>query len=229
MAKSFEQNVVQDKVDIKNQLGDYSDIQKVPKSFNENLNIIHSISKIENYPIQSSFIIGHLTLAQRDVTLLNVEYGEPELVYVIPKDNLFIEYFSNEVFINENSSGIINNTNETYTLNSGSLLISNIVYKTDIIPKGVGIKEEFADISSTGSFRLDNSGLAPTPTSEGYDGLWGGTLFMVSGDNGISWREFYQSSGIKYFDNATVEGVRYKLLAFDDLVITNPIKLQIYT
>lgn len=229
MTKTFEQNVVQDKSDIKKQLGDSPAILPIPKFFDESITPIDYIIKQEIYSIEGSFIIGHATLAQRDVTPLATEYGDAELLYVIPRDNMFYEFFTNDTFIADTSTGTLDDTNETYTLDVGEVLESEIIYKTDKVATSVELLGDFTDgYSVTGDFFLDSSGLADSPDSEEHDGLFGGTgMFMVSGDGGETYRRFYTLSGVKNFDTATLDGVKYKMHSFEGVNITEPIKMRI--
>ena len=223
-------SLIQESYGIKQQLGNLPDTTQSLRRFQDDIIVKDVVAKVESYSIGSSFVIGHPTLAQRDVTLLETVYGEAELIYVIPNNDIFVEYFSQDLFMADSSTGTLN-TDETYSLDTNEALFSEIIYKTNSIPVSVELLEPFTDdYSPVGAFRLDNSGLSPLPNSTGYDGLWGGSgLLMVSGDNGGTWVTYYTQSGLKNFDNATTDGIIYKLYSFEGLEVTSPIKFKINT
>ena len=227
MVNTFNENVVSDKQDIKNQLGDSPDTLPIPKFFNEEIRPRHLIAKQESLPILSSFIIGHPTLAQRDVTLLQVQYGPSTLVSVVPEKDIFKEYWSQDMFISDTSTGSLDTNNGTYTLPVNALLESETIYLTDLESKSAELLSDIG-LNPSGNFYLDSSGLGETPTDPNADGLFGGTGMLMISNDGINWSKFILGSGKKTFNEPLQGEVKYRIQAFEGLTINKPLQIKIH-
>ena len=217
-------NIVLDKQDIKNQLGDLPQSFPVLKTFNESIRPKQIATTIKKRTIGSSFIIGHVTQAQRDVTLLDVTFGEFETVYVIPNNDIFEEYFDQELYIDvPETTGTIDTVEEKFTFDSGETLQSQLVYKTDKNVTAV----QFTSIE-TGIFFVEHFKLGISKL--GVDAFGGGNIgTKVSNDGGVTWVEMQNPFNKIVFDIPSTGGVMFKFLASEPFVFNVPLKLQIFT
>lgn len=215
-------NIIQDKQDIKNQLGSLPSVVSSLKRFNHVVNPTAVTTKIYKNLIGSSFIIGHPTLAQRDFTLLDVSYGPDELIYVIPKDDIHVEYFGQNDYIASVSTGVINTVSEQYTLDVSQILETEVVYKTNKNIIGVELLDMQEGIFFTEPFKFGINKFG--------DKFGGGNIMTkISNDVGITWETYENIYEPHYFININTDGVKIKFTAGQNFIFTQPIKIKVYT
>lgn len=123
-------NIIEDKQDIKNQLGTVPDVIPSVKRFSSSFKPKRHSVKINKATIGSgSFVLNSSLYGVLGTDTLGRGGHTDELYAVVPENNTFNEYFQEEQYINTtNSTGTLN-TDTNYALNSLEVLESEIIAK----------------------------------------------------------------------------------------------------
>jgi hypothetical protein len=122
---------LQDKQEIKNQLGEVPDIFYIPLSFtNKDVGINQLVTKQVKRNITDGFILNSSEFGVLGTNELGIGTEDYELYSVLPNGNQFKEYFGQSDYINTSASnGTLNASAETYSLTTGQILESEVIAK----------------------------------------------------------------------------------------------------
>lgn len=194
--------ILRDKQDITNQLASTPDIIPVLKTFSQNFEFKPLVTKQTSitYSGTDVFILDNSDFGILDQNHLDGS-GTETLYAVLPNNNQFEEYFSQDLYIDTtNSTGTLDSTNETYTLTTGQILQSEVIAK---------LREPIINAKIT-EFTEENARI------------------YFSNDGGSNWYEASSESTILTFpSNSTGDELKYKIEATQDFTISDPIKIQI--
>lgn len=217
-------NIISDKQGIKDQIGDLPQVIPVLKTFNQKIIPKHLVTKLQTREIQSSFIIGHPTQAQRDVTPLALDYGPFETVYVLPQNDVFQEFFVQDDYINtSNTTATLDTVNEAVVFTTSTVFETDIIYKSDKDIVGFKAKSLQEGIFYDSPFRVGVSRI-------GVDPIGGGNVEMyASNDGGVTWNIVNNAYSRYEFDSLSKQGLKIRFVAQTDFEFTTPLKIEVFT
>lgn len=216
-------NIIGDKQNIKTQLGTIPDVNQVLKSFESSISVKEIVTKIVKITYDGSndvFILNSPTYGILGQNRLGDSASSDELHAVLPRNNIFIEYFGQDEYINTtNSTGTINTTDETYTLSGNEILESEVIAKTrspitsvkilsheDLIDSGVGMGLGSLELGVT-TFTDDN------------------VLIEFSNDSGTTWFSGNENEIYTFPSSSVNDELKYRLSG--DVIISSPIYIQV--
>lgn len=196
-------NITQDKQEIKYQLSaNHPSVSPAAKLFPESIEVIEVVTRYDKLTLDGTTLVWGSTV-QGDWGDYNwgSSPGTTSLYAVIPRNDTYIEYFGQNNYIDTgNSTGTLDISAETYTIDTGEILQSAVV----------------------GKYQRGITGATLTT------GLSNVTL-QVSNDSGSNW--YTVSDGVLYSfaSNANTNELKYKITATANVVISNPIQIQVFT
>lgn len=215
----------QDKQEIKNQLGKPASKTLVPRNFTQTVEIANPVTKFVSYDVTDSFIIGSPTNAIKGTTPIGIDYGPEVLVYVVPTNNVYMEAFVDDAYIDTSeTTATISNTARRATFLAGNVLQSEIIYKRPETISSIQVKD-IDEISSLDGFRLDTGKLDT-------DGLGGGNATVqLTYDDGANWHYVFTPTNFTLDvsglgDYSDME-VKYKIVAAEPLNINEKMSVKI--
>ena len=215
-------NIINDKQDIKNQLGTSPSVILAAKFFGDNIILASSITKLEELNLSGAMLWGSpefgvwgtakwggaegksFILDNNAFGYLNINVlGDGSVAYsvfsILPRNNIFNEYFTTKEYINKYSTGTIDLVHKTYTLSSSQKLLSNAIAK---LRQPITSVKFIINSTENSSLKLE-----------------------VSNDNGITWTEI--QIGQKYiFGNSSNEDIlKYRITntGSADITISAPL------
>ena len=127
-------NIIQDKQDIKNQLGSTPNVFPTVKKFNNHFEVVRHSTKLQQvgYDENSNILVwNHPTYGFWG----NFNWGNQStafvesFVYIFPNNNQFYERWINNFYISSTSTGTLDSDLETYTLDNGEIMNSEYIAK----------------------------------------------------------------------------------------------------
>ncbi len=217
-------NIIQDKQDIKNQLGSTPSVFPTVKKFNNNFQVSRHSSQAYNtsYSGNMVFILDNPGFGILDTNHLDGS-GTQTLYSILPDNNIFYERFLNDIYIDTvNSTGVLNALDGTYTLEIGQTLQSKIIAK---------LRQPITKI-----LFYDNNTLVDTGGGMSFPIILGEDVFVedsvrlyVSNDSGVSWKNINENEEYIFIDSSNTDELLYKIesISLDPLVISNPVIIKI--
>jgi len=213
-------NILRDKQDIKNQLGDFQNVLPVIKRFSTTIDIKQYIHVIEENQLNDSMIWGHSSNGVWGQSKWGDRRTSNGEFTVLPRNNTFIEYFAFDRFIDmTNSTGTLDTANEKYTLDSGEELVSNIVTKLRRPIYNVTFIEH-PDLRDTGTGMVLGE-LQLGTTTFGDDNV---QLYM-SNDSGTNWYAVDEGEKFTFPTSSDNDELKYKIKG--EVEITHPIYIKV--
>ena len=212
-------NIITDKQDIKNQLGNFNSVIPVVRNYSENLGVNHLAKQVFQQPINSTFIIGNPSNSSVATTKLHNDMGQPDLVYVVVPNDRFITYYDSSLFILPSSTGT--QINSTYEFTAGDELNLDCIYKT----KDYIIKIQIESLTTHEIFNVTQMKFG----SIKFNGTFGGRnlIVNVSNDLGTTWNELTNVYSEFVFPTTSNLGVMVKFKPTEDMVFDVPMKIKI--
>jgi len=213
-------NIINDKQDIKNQLG------TVPT-------VIPSVKRFINafQPKRHSTILNKATVGFGSFILNNSSYGvlgtdklgrgghTDETWAVIPNNNIFDEHFFDEGYINTtNSTGTLGV--DSYILNTEEVLESTIIAKLRQPITSVYLYDNSSFIDGGGGMTLPFT-LGESTFSDNSIRLY------FSNDSGSNWVEANENETLTFPTSSINDELKYKIIANTEVTISNPIKIKV--
>lgn len=221
-------NIENDKQDIKNQLGDLPDVIPVAKIFNENIQPIEVVTKQEKITYDGSanvFILNSATYGVLGTNRLGNSASTTTLYSVLPKDNEFVEYFGQNTFIDSGSStGTLDTSAETYTLDSLQILQSEVIAKLrEPITNAKVLSHEDLEDDDTGGMVLGSLVLGTSVFSDDNVDLY------LSNDGGTTWESADIGTTHTFATSGTTNELKYRItkLSSGTTLVDKPIYVQI--
>lgn len=238
--------ILKDKEDIKRQLGEVPDIKIAPKRFTSNTRVkslvIKQVTKSiagsmiwgsEEYGVWgedswgstsgSSFILNSEEFGVLGTNKLGSSGTEEALWSVLPRNNVYQEFFSQDLFINtNNTTAAIDYTNEIVTMQSGDVLESEVIAKLREPILFVNFREhaDFIDIndSATFPFILGTTTFGETDVS-----------IEVSNDSGTTWHEIQEGTRFDFPTSSNDDGLKYRItnVGGEVITITKPLNVAV--
>lgn len=207
-------NILYDKQDITNQLGPLPEVTPVLKTFTSRLKLRNVVTKIVSGDTTNQFIWG------RDNWGTNWGGTRTDTLYaVIPNNNIFVEYFGQDDYIDTvNSTGTLNTTNETYTLDNLEVL------QTEVIAK---LREPITSVLFREHDDFVNGGMI-LPFTLGVSTFGMGVTIQASNDGGSNW--FTITEGVKYTfaSSSSSDELKVKLINNGTTItISKPIYIEV--
>jgi hypothetical protein len=221
-------NIVQDKQDIKYQLGgDIPSVTPVAKLWSENIQPVEVVTKYEKKTYDGSvnvFILNSSTYGVLGTNKLGDAASITTLHAVVPKDNIYIEYFGQDTYISSGSStGTLDTSAETYTLNSGEVLQSEVITKLQapITQAKILTHDDLQDVGG---------GLA-LPFQLGVDTFSGNNVSLhLSNDGGTTWTAANEGEIVTFSSTSVTDELHYRVTAgptSGTLIIDSPIYVAV--
>jgi len=202
MVGSIINNIITDKQDIKNQLGNFNSTLPILRNFNNNIKLFRKVTTQKFIGVGTSFVLNSSTNGILGTSKLG-DRRQDVAYFVFPFNDIFYEDFIDSQFIDISSTGTLDTINQKYILNSGNVLLSMIVFK-----KNEPInKLKLSDFNYTGSI----------------------PLVEVSVDNGINWLSITKGQVLDTSQNGNISNILlYKITANSGACeILDPFKIQI--
>jgi hypothetical protein len=220
-------NIVKDKQDVKNQLGgDIPDVVQVAKIFSDDVTPLTVATKFVQKTYDGSanvFILGSATYGVLGTNELGDAASSETLYAVVPKDDQFVEYFGQDLFIDTASSnGTLDTTNENYVLTAGQILQSEVIAKKRVAITNAKVLENtsFVDDGATtmilGSLELGTSTFGAETV-----------VLQLSNDSGSTWHDVVEDTTFTFPSSGTTNELKYKITSISSLTLTDPIKVQL--
>lgn len=219
-------NIVTDKQEIKDQLGNIPDIMKIPKRFESRIALKEVLTEYNIRTYDGSANVFILNSPQHGVlgtNKLGDSASSDELYAIIPCNNIYYEYFGQLNYINTiTSTGTIDTIIETYVLDLGETLESEIICK----PRGPINKVHFFDNNSISDF---GEGME-LPFVLGESTFNDNNVnISMSNDNGVTWHDVVE--GVDFVFNTTTNDdellYRIKNVSSSEITIENPLVIKI--
>lgn len=223
MGNDIISNIVEDKQYIKNQLGGSASTIPALKKFSSSFKPYNVAIIIEKKDISSAFIWGSSKYGIWGVSKWSDDNTlQKTLVAVIPYNNLFVEYFRFNNFIDtaQTTASIDYNTN-TLTATAGDVFVSNVIAKYNSPITKVKILEHPNFISSGGEMVLGSLQLGITTFSDDN------VLLYVSNDAGTTWYSIKENEDFYFPTSSNNDELKYKIEFYDNITISSPIYIQI--
>lgn len=236
--------IVEDKQEIKNQLGEYGDVIPAVKKFNENLSYRNIVTRMMVKNMAGSMIWGNPDLAIWGVSkwgaalsptfiLNSALYGQlgnallgdnGSNVYefaVIPEGGVYREYFGQSDYIDvDNSTGTLDAQNEQYIMEAGDVLKSTVVTKLRSPLYSVTLRDNASIIVDESAMTLSDLSLG-----ESVFGASDCSIYVTFDD--IHWT-LIENGGTIYNPEPTVDDIlKYRIEAHTALTIANPLEFAI--
>ena len=238
--------IIKDKEDIKRQLGGTPETLIAPKRFTNSVRTRHVVAKQVSKSVAGSMILGSSSFgvwgdaewgseSGSSFILNSASFGvlgqnklgasgtQEALWAVIPHNNEYVEYFSQDMFIDTASStGTINTSTEQYTLLAGETLQSEVVYKrrhpivTAEIRAHDDLEDDTEETMVLGSLSLGTSTFSDDNV-ECY----------LSNDSGVTWHEVNPGEVFTFPTNGNDDELKYKIVSQFDVVLTKPLKIKV--
>lgn len=193
-------NIIQDKQDVKNQLGTVPDVISSLKTFNQQVFIRPIFTKQFVINPNDSFVLGSPTNAILGTTALGDRRTE-DGVFIFPAQNIVEEDLYDTTFINETNTTATLGLDGTVTFADGDVLESDVVAKIRV---------------SINSLKV---------TDLNYSG---GTLAIeYSTDGGISWSSINFNEKTMLTGGDSDDALKYRLTATGAVTLTGPVKIQV--
>lgn len=219
-------NIIDDKQDIKNQLGSLPNTLKIPFRFTEDITPKTLVTKQEKKILSGSnfFILNSATYGVLGTNKLGDAGITTELYSVIPSNNIFEEYFNQDMFINTSAStGVLYTTNGTYTIDDGEIIESEVIAKlrTPIVSATVYSNTDFVD-TGTGTGLL-------LPFTLGVSTFGGDTVIVyLSNDSGANWYDVTEGVEFTFPTNSVNDELKYKIESTaGSLTIADPLFIKV--
>jgi len=195
------QNVIQDKQDIKIQLGELPNVISALNQFDSSLRVQHFTTRATALNVvYGSFVLSSSNYGVLGQNPLGDAGHQIVLYFVVAPNNKFIEDFAGDDFIDLSSTGVLNTTNKTYTLNSGEFLKSTVITK---------LREPIFNIRLYS--QQDLSGLT----------------IEVSNDGGSTWNTITQDQTFEFNNKTTDDELLYKITASSNFELNKPLLIYI--
>lgn len=217
-------NIVDDKQDLKNQLGGTPDTIKVPFFFDGNITPLEIVTEYTKRTFDGSnnvFILNSPTYGKLGTNKLGNNASTDELYAVVPRNNVFGEYFGQNNYIDTTAStGTLNTTLETYTLAIGEVLQSEIIAKLRVpITKAKLLSNDDLQDSGGGMIIPFTLGLSQF----GVDNV----SIEFSNDGGTTWEEADENKELVFSTSATTDELKYRITATSASTISDPVFIQV--
>lgn len=240
-------NVTQDKQEIKYQLSSENPaIAPAAKLFSEIIEVKEVVTKLVSTQIAGSMVWGSdefavwgtdswgdnsngsFILNSSEFGLLGTNKlganGSSEALYaVIPRNNIYIEYFGQDDYINtSNSTGTIDTSAETYTLETGEILESEIIAKLRAPITQVKLLDH-AELS-------DNDEGMILPFTLGVDTFGDSNVSIeFSNDSGITWQSGNENELYIFSSTGASDELKYRITNVNapTIVIDKPLFVEI--
>lgn len=234
-------NIIDDKQDIKNQLGSLPNTLKVPFRFTEDVEPAYLAAKYERVDLSgsmiwgassaiwgtiewggvsgSSMILGSNFFGYLNLNVLGAGSLATSTYAVIPANNIFVEYFNQDMFIDTTAStGTLNTTAGTYTLAPGQILQSTVIAKLRTpITRVTGVPNaSLRDLGGGASVIL--------PFSLGVDTFIADNAeIYVSNDSGVTWHAVNEGNTFTFPSSTVNDELKYKIVANTAVTISDPL------
>jgi hypothetical protein len=238
-------NIVEDKQEIKNQLGSVPDIMKIPKRFDSRIALKEVATKYTVRNISGAMIWGSPTYgtwgtaewgdtAGSAFILNSASFGvlgsnslgsggsSDALYAVIPNNNTFVEYFGQDDFIDTvNSTGTINTSTEVYSMTAGDVLQSEVIAKLRSPITSVSFPRT-ADIVDLGTGMI-------LPFELGGDTFGGDNASVeVSNDGGATWESVADINSTHTFTSSSNDDeLKYRITCTADFSTDGPFAVKV--
>lgn len=240
-------NITLDKQEIKYQLNEnHPSVNPAAKLFTEQIETVEVVTKLVSRQIAGAMIWGSAefglwgTAEWGDGTggsfiLNSSEFGilgtnklgaggSSEVLYaVVPKDNIFVEYFGQDEYINTtNSTGVLDTSAETYTIDPGEILESEVIAKLRVPITNIKFVEN-ADFIDTGD-------QATFPFELGVDTFGeSNARIEVSNDSGVTWYDVDEDVSYTFTTSANTDELKYRVTnsGLDAITISTPIVIEV--
>lgn len=238
-------NIIRDNYDVKRQIGDLPEVITAVKRFTATVRPRYLVTKQITKSIAGSMIWGSEefgvwgtsewgSTSGSSFILNSEEFGvlgqnklgaggsEEALWSVLPRNNVYQEFFSQDEFINTtNTTASIDYANETVTLNEGQVIESNVIAKLREPILFVNFREhpEFIDIndSATFPFILGTTTFGETNVS-----------IEVSNDSGVTWHDTQEATRFDFPTSTDDDELKYRITAVSgDIIITKPVNIAV--
>lgn len=216
--------ILNDKQDITNQLSSNPTVVPVVKQFNEKLQIKQQTTKqiLGTYNTSNNIMIwGESTYGIWGTDNWGTyENAYDETLYaVIPNNNVYVEYFLFSDYIDTvNSTGTLNTTNQTYTLDNLEVL------QTEVIAK---LREPITSVLFREHEDFVNGGMV-LPFTLGVSTFGAGVTIQASNDGGSNW--FTITEGVKYTFASSSPSDELKVKLINNgttITISKPIYIEV--
>lgn len=216
-------NLVQDKQEIKYQLSDSNpDVVPAAKIFNEEIIPQVLTTKIETKGITGAFILNSSVNGVLGTDTLGDGGNTTDLWAVLPYNNIHIEHFGQNNYIDtSNSTGTIDTSNETYTLDAGEILQTEIIYKPRGSINSVKILNHEDLIDTDTDMLLGSLQLGITT----FDGDTVSVEF--SNDGGTTWFEGKIDEVYTFATTTSDDELVVKITSIDSVVVDKPLYIQV--
>ena len=164
------------------------------------------------------FIFGSSTYGVFGQNKFGDSASTTTLYSVLPENNIFVEYFTDNRFIDDSSTGTLN-SDQTYDMTTGQMLVSKVIAKLRSPIRNVTI---YCNGMTVGSNPMILGELQLGITEFG-----GGTAsLLVSNDGGSNWVEV-QNFGqkITFSTSADTDELLFKISANENITISD---LQVF-
>lgn len=237
--------ILKDKEDIKRQLGGAPQTLIAPKRFTNSVRSKNVVTKQVSKSVAgsmiwgsesfgrwgdakwgsnagSSFILNSQSFGVLGTNKLGASGTQEALWAVIPHNDEYVEYFSQDMFIDDSSTGTLDTVNEQYTLLAGQTLQSDVIYKlrqpitTAEIRTHDDIEDDTEETMLLGSLSLGVSTFSDDNV-ECY----------LSNDSGVTWHEVNPGEKFTFPTTDSTDELKYKLVSQFDVVLTKPLKIKV--
>lgn len=193
-------NIIQDKQDVKNQLGTVPDVISSLQSFNQQIFIRPLFTKQFVINPNDSFVLGSATNAILGTTALGDRRTEDNS-FVFPAKNIVEEDLYDAQFIDEDNTTATLGLDGTVTFADGEVLVSDVVAKIR------------TSINSLKVTDLNTSG--------------GSLAIEYSIDGGSNWSSITLGERLILTGGTSDDALVYRLTATGAVTLTGPIKIQV--
>lgn len=216
-------SIVSESYDTKTQLGDLPETTQGLKRFTNSFKPKrHSvkINKGEYNTTNNILIFDSSTLGiwGQDNWGEQGDAFDSILFAVVPENNIFEEYFHEGQYISSSSTGTLN-SDDSYTLQSGEVLESEIIAK---------IRQPINKvlIYSNDSF-IDEEGM-DLPFTLGESTFGGNNVeIQVSNDSGLTWYGTNENTNFVFPSTSTDDELKYRITANAEVTISNSIRIKV--
>jgi len=217
-------NIIQDKQDIKNQLGSTPSVFPTVKKFNNNFEVKRHSTKLNTATISfGSFVLNSSSFGRLGTDTLGRGGHTDSLYAVVPHNNIFVERFYNTIYIDTSASNGIQDTTGSYTLDAGEILQSEVIAK---------IRQPItsATFYSNDSFVDSGVGIGMVlPFTLGVSTFAGDSASIyLSNDSGSTWVAANEGEVCTFPTSATTDELKYKIISGSGaLVISDSIIIKV--